>query len=792
MQRIKRQGIQVFFTAFAFFFIETAFFHILHFTHDNLEATLVISYALLGLALGSLVTYLAYRIRTIHFPLLVLLFIISTVLAFLNITRLPRFVHLSPFMVFPFMMGNIIITYFLRAENSNRMYFYDLSGATCGIFFSVATIPLLKTENALFLCIAVLCIVGFVFTSQYGRSRLMRAALSLLFVIALGTMIANLQWHFLDLERLAEGGGTAPEKDFSSFRRRGMPLLFSRDSLVTRISVYRAAADRTFENYKGDSTSTIYWTCFDGDSNDVIDSAPPYQFRNDPRIPFMYYEDGSQHTLFDEPPKVFIIGASAQGIIKSIKFLVKDPSLIDTVEINPAIVDLMRNELYELSGRAYEDVEVKRIDARAHLKHARERYDLITMMNTYTMHNIGYFGEPDFVHTRDAVERYLDHLNEGGFLLFEERNENERCRYAIFKMLNNCFSALQDRGWREPQKHFFIYSVNTSKSKYRLGWYTFIVVKSTPITEAERAYFLRWLDSRHYIEYVLEQEVAPDMDFTFTYHTQLEYLPGESAATEYSRFMEGNNKLAFFGPEVRLTPTTDMKPYIFDVFTDRKEIKQLIAKMGAVCAGVFCLALLLFFFSPRGKPALSSIPFILYFLLLGVGYFVIEIALMKFYQSHTGSPTNSLIFVLAGLLLSSGLGSYFSRSYSTKKAAWAFAGIVIFAAYHIFLGRNLLHRLGSSLLVENILISLTVVPLGFCMGIPFPFGIERVKRVFTEKQVPIFVAINSLASAFGITFGLYLSIALGFIGAAVVGVGSYAFALILFAVYTRRRTAAVP
>jgi hypothetical protein len=141
MPSVDRKGIQVFFTAFAFFFIETAFLHILQFTHDNLEATLIISYALLGLALGSLVTYLAFRIRNINFPLLILLFILSTVLAFLNITRAPRIVHFSPLMIFPFMMGNIIITFFLRAESSNRMYFYDLSGATCGIFFSVARHP---------------------------------------------------------------------------------------------------------------------------------------------------------------------------------------------------------------------------------------------------------------------------------------------------------------------------------------------------------------------------------------------------------------------------------------------------------------------------------------------------------------------------------------------------------------------------------------------------------------------------------------------------------------------------
>jgi hypothetical protein len=755
MQVIDHRGMQVFSTSFAFFFIETAFFHVLHFTHDNLEATLIVSYALLGLALGSLVTYLLFRLRAINFPLLLLLFILSTVLAFLNITRAPRLVRLSPFMIFPFMIGNITITYFLRAENSNRMYFYDLFGATCGIFFSVAAIPLLKTENALFLCIALLCVVGFAFTGEYGRRKLSRTLFPVLFVVALGTMTANLKWHFLDLERFAKGGGTVAEKDFSSFRSRNMPLLFSRDSLVTRISVYQGPAGRTYETLAGDLSTTTYRTCFNGESNDVVDSAPPYQFRNDPRIPFMYYEDGAQHNLFADPPKVFIIGASAQGIVKSIKFLVKDPALID---------------------------------ARARLNHARERYDLITMMNTYTIHNIGYFGEPDFVHTRDAIDRYLEHLKEGGFLLFEERDLNDRCRRAIFKLLNNCLTALEDQGWREPKKHFFIYNVNAVKWKYRSGWYTFIVVKKTPLTEYELAYFKRWIASRRYIEYELEQDTAPDMDFSHIHHIQLEYLPGEVAATAYFQFMEGSNKTAVFGPDVRLTPTTDMKPYIFDVYADRRDVKQLLAKMGSVCTGVLFLTLLLFFLPRQENPAAASVPIILYFLLLGLGYFVIEITLMKFYQSHTGSPTNSLIFVLAGLLLSSGLGSYFSRNYSPVKARWSFAGIVVFSAYHIFLSRNLLSRLGSPLWAENILIALTIIPLGFCMGIPFPFGIERVKRVFTEKRVPIFVAVNSLASAFGITFGLYLSIVLGFIGTAAAGVGCYACALILFAVYTRRKS----
>jgi spermidine synthase len=77
----------------------------------------------------------------------------------------------------------------------------------------------------------------------------------------------------------------------------------------------------------------------------------------------MYCENGIQYTLFDPPPRVFIIGTSAEGIVKSVKFLVKDLSLIDTVEINPAIVRIMQNELFELSCRAYENVDVKITDA---------------------------------------------------------------------------------------------------------------------------------------------------------------------------------------------------------------------------------------------------------------------------------------------------------------------------------------------------------------------------------------------------------------------------------------------
>jgi hypothetical protein len=72
------------------------------------------------------------------------------------------------------------------------------------------------------------------------------------------------------------------------------------------------------------------------------------------------------------------------------------------------------------------------------------------------------------------------------------------------------------------------------------------------------------------------------------------------------------------------------------------------------------------------------------------------------------------------------------------------------------------------------------------MGIPFPLGIETVKKTFSERLVPVFISVNALVSAFGIPFGLYLSVALGFLRTALIGVGFYAFAMGLYWLISRR------
>ena len=93
----------------------------------------------------------------------------------------------------------------------------------------------------------------------------------------------------------------------------------------------------------------------------------------------------------------------------------------------------------------------------------------------------------------------------------------------------------------------------------------------------------------------------------------------------------------FWGPGVRMTPTTDDQPYIFDVFADRQDIKFLLRQVGAVCGAVLASVLLLFVLRRRTRPTVPSFLSFSFFIFLGLGYFILEITLMKLYQSFTGS-----------------------------------------------------------------------------------------------------------------------------------------------------------
>src|SRR5205085_1813340 len=123
--------------------------------------------------------------------------------------------------------------------------------------------------------------------------------------------------------------------------------------------------------------------------------------------------------------------------------------------------------------------------------------------------------------------------------------------------------------------------------------------------------------------------------------------------------------------------------------------------------------------------------FLVYFLFIGAGYILIEVALIQKFVLFLGHPVHALWVVIFSMLVSSGLGSNFSRRILRKSE-----GRLIKALGCVALGAALLALAVSTLLgalvwlpfgLKVVMTVALIAPLGFVMGMPFPTALDRLE-----------------------------------------------------------------
>jgi hypothetical protein len=127
----------------------------------------------------------------------------------------------------------------------------------------------------------------------------------------------------------------------------------------------------------------------------------------------------------------------------------------------------------------------------------------------------------------------------------------------------------------------------------------------------------------------------------------------------------------------------------------------------------------------RGRSQ-HAIP-LLYFVAVGIGYILVEIAFIQRFVLFLGHPTYALTVVVFLLLLSSGLGSLVSRKWLTQtKRIWVpllFIAVVI-SLYVIILPAVLNALVGLPFIAKLLVSAALLAPLGLAMGMPFPTGLR--------------------------------------------------------------------
>jgi len=721
-------------------------------------AFLAISIALLGLGSGGVFAYLAKRwlarfetrlpltvfscfnVFAIPIVLEVVLHVpVSLELSRGNFLRL-SVMYLASAMPFFVTGAELSLVFARESQHIPRLYGADLVGGACACLAVVPLLNWLGAPNALLFSALMSATAGVLWAAAPMTRKLISVlAAGLVLVIA-----ANRSGRWIDVV-YAKGRFRDPSW-----------VEFARWNAISRIEVDRL----------GDAKAVV----IDADASTYIMNADPQHWEN----------SDWQKDLMSSPSAIVnalrphgtyaIIGPG--GGVDVLRAVANGSPSVTGIEINPIIANtVMRGRYADYSYHLYQcpDVHIYVTDGRSFIRNTRQAFDVVemTLVDTWASTAAGAFAlSENSLYTVEAFRDYFDHLNPDGMLAIT-RWEFRQPREAL-RVVSVAMQALHEMGVPNPARNFVIISEGELDED---GIPVAVLAKKSAFTPQEEQVVQSQL--RAY------PKLAPL------------YLPAAPQVNPFTSLIARNDAYAFAQQySYNVAPVTDNAPFFF--FT--LKLGQVLGGSGlesaidwkvnlgvavlAMLLAISLLAVLAFLITPlawRGRPHGSAIT-LLYFVAVGLGYILVEIAFIQRFVLFLGHPTYALTVVVFLLLLSSGVGSLASRRWLTHTGRiWIPLGVIVSGlALYVLALPEILNRLVGIPFVGKLVVSAgLLVPLGFAMGMPFPTGL----RAFAAARVPRFVeaegdeaaenavewawAMNAGASVLGSVLAMVIAIEFG-------------------------------
>src|SRR6478672_719499 len=482
-------------------------------------------------------------------------------------------------------------------------------------------------------------------------------------------------------------------------------------------------------------------------------------------------------------PNVLIIGSGGGGQV--LDALHHGVEKVTAVEINPIINDVITNRMHDYWGDLYQqpEVEVVTEEGRSFVRRSKEQYDAIISMHTISNAAIASGAlslAENYVLTREAFEDYLDHLKPDGVLFFT------RPEAQISRLFSTGREALAGRGITDFRSHFFAYSGTPVREvatfgPNRLSFSAGFLMKKSPFTTEEIAA----------IKQIVRIGQPPETPESGT--TQVRYSPEEPASDSiYERLLTAPDLRTVYASEkAQIEPATDDRPFFNqhtrwssinrktfqDIFTQNRgarmaledrpvaEVTLLFLLVQSIVIAGILILLPLIKFARQGLGAPNRGSFLVYFAGLGLGFIMIEIALLQRFTLFLGQPVYTFAVVLAALLVFTGIGAALSDRFgaSARKNLRLIVPLILltllltaFFTPYLFnatLGWSLSGRVAISILI--------LAPLGLLLGMPFPSGL-RIVGEEAPALVPWAWGVNGFFTVIGTVGALMLGMAFGF------------------------------
>jgi spermidine synthase len=710
----------------------------------------------------------------------------------------------------PFFAGALFLGIaFVRAgEAFGRAYFADLIGAGVaglamfGVMYVVAPEDLILAPTSLACAAAVCWFIGF-------RQWL---ALAAALILAAAAATAHLALpSALGIQKLAVSDykGVAYIRRFPDRRSIYRAVSPFGDLQVYASSYLHFApglSDNAAFNLPETPADAYVGLYLDGDGPTGIMRKLPISQTAYFRFLPMYYP-----YVVQSRPNVFV--AQFGGGISTLVALRSNASSVTVAESNPAVLRAFRDRaLRQFTGDVLSEVRVIPYDGRLFLQRTAERYDVVDLSLTDStgLSNAGGFPVVEkYDYTEQAMEAYIRALKPGGVLAVTVWNKEEPPK-SVLKLYATMAQAAQAISTPPIAGSFFVAAsyLSTTTVLYRKGGFTAEELKKLTAYTGDMSFDVIYAPGVHFDTAKAASVLGDYRRMIFGASAGVSNSSAAAPSTDEVARAQGSgselsteplpstliDRLAWrdlvadrwrdFADRYVFDsrPLTDARPYFAgyvkfgDLIPALSQLDQLQDDWGYLAIWVTLVvavaAALLLILGPvllRWRLAFSRQPgkvgAVVYFACLGLGYMMVEIALLARFVLPLENATVSAAMVIAGMLVFSGLGSLAAERIrpSVQLALPLILGTVaaLLFLYGVLLDLPL-RWIGAQPYAARVALSLALIaPPAFLMGFPMPSAMALLAR---QGKSSLFIwawGINGCCSVLGAAAAPILAVQMG-------------------------------
>ena len=550
--------------------------------------------------------------------------------------------------------------------------------------------------------------------------------------------------------------------------------------------------------------------------------------------------------LLKKDPNTFVVQFG--GGISTAVALKSGSKHVTVAEGNPALLTAFREDkgLRAFTNDVLNNPKVTVIDydGRLYVAGTKNRYDIIdlSLADSAGLSSPGGFSIVEkYSYTREAMSAYMRALAPGGILSVTMWNKEEPPK-SVLKLYATMVAAARDvDGGKDVAQKFYVVSsyLSTATVLYkRDGFSPKEVAELNAHTKAMS------FDEIYYPGLKVDTSTLPQI--LSDYRDQF-FFAGDAADPTAPSDKEPNDKpppgmtggapgatpaAADAAPPAPIVPATVLgrlawhylinggwqkevaDNYVFDTriltnhqpyfaayikvgdllkFTDRLELVQdewgyllLWATLGI--ATVFALTLVLLPVIFGWRTIFSRYPgkagTMLYFLCLGLGYIIVEVGMISHFILALSNATLSASVLITGMLVFSGIGSFFSERYLDRARTFmpkVFLAIFAILTLYAFTIDYALDWIGTLPYALRILLCLLIIfPPAFLMGFPMPTAMTVLGRLGKDHMFLWAWGINGCFSVIGAALVPIVATSFGLPAVVLVGAVAYLVAMPAF------------